>query len=82
MDGNETLENVTLSRILYTSEGFDVEGYICKPKDVSVKYPLILWNRGGDENNGKLDNFLCHGYTWRNCFHGVTWLLFGTVPQE
>ena len=59
--GNETLENVTLSKILYTSDGFDVEGYICKPKDLSVKYPLILWNRGGDEKEGKLDNFLAWG---------------------
>lgn len=58
---NETLENVLLSKILYNSEGYDVEGYICKPKDSSKKYPLILWNRGGDEDNGKLDNFLAWG---------------------
>ncbi|MCX6157699.1 MAG: prolyl oligopeptidase family serine peptidase [Ignavibacteriota bacterium] len=59
--GNETLENVSLSKIIYNSEGYDVEGFICKPKDSSVKYPLILWNRGGDEDNGKLDNFLAWG---------------------
>lgn len=59
--GNETLENVTLSKILYTSDGYDVQGYICKPTDLSVKYPLILWNRGGDENSGKLDDFLAWG---------------------
>ncbi len=59
--GDETLENVTLSKILYTSEGYDVEGYICKPSDFSIKYPLILWNRGGDETNGKLDDFLAWG---------------------
>ncbi len=59
--GNETLENVTLSRILYTSEGYNVGGYICKPKDDKLKYPLILWNRGGDEKSGKLDDFLAWG---------------------
>ncbi len=59
--GNETLENVSLSRILYSSEGYDVEGFICKPIDTSKKYPLILWNRGGDENSGRLDNFLAWG---------------------
>jgi len=58
---NETLENVTLSKILYTSDGYDVQGYICKPKDLSVKYPIILWNRGGDEKSGKLDDFLAWG---------------------
>ena len=59
--GNETLENVSLSKILYSSEGYDVEGFICKPIDNSKKYPLILWNRGGDENSGRLDNFLAWG---------------------
>jgi dipeptidyl aminopeptidase/acylaminoacyl peptidase len=59
--GDETLENVSLAKIIYTSDGYDVEGYICKPKDLSLKYPLILWNRGGDEKNGKLDNFLAWG---------------------
>jgi dipeptidyl aminopeptidase/acylaminoacyl peptidase len=59
--GNETLENVSLSKILYNSEGYDVEGFICKPKDTSKKYPLILWNRGGDEKSGRLDNFLAWG---------------------
>lgn len=59
--GNETLEDVTLSKILYTSDGYNVEGYICKPKENRIKYPLILWNRGGDEKNGKLDDFLAWG---------------------
>ena len=59
--GIDTLENVTLSKILYNSDGYEVEGYICKPKDLSKRYPLILWNRGGDENNGRLDDFLAWG---------------------
>jgi dipeptidyl aminopeptidase/acylaminoacyl peptidase len=59
--GIETLENVSLSKIIYTSEGYEVEGYICKPKDLSKRYPLILWNRGGDERSGRLDDFLAWG---------------------
>ena len=59
--GREVLNNVSVKKIIYNSDGYDVEGYIAEPKDNSMTYPLILWNRGGDEKNGLLDNFLATG---------------------
>ena len=59
--GNNAVDNVTLKKIIYNSDGYDVEGYIAEPNDKSKKYPLIIWNRGGDEKSGRLDNFLAAG---------------------
>lgn len=59
--GNDIVENVSVKRIIYNSDGYDVEGFIAEPKDKSKTYPLIIWNRGGDEKNGRLDSFLAAG---------------------
>ncbi len=59
--GNDIIDNVECSKIDYNSDGYIVEGYTAEPKDKSKKYPLILWNRGGDFKNGRLDNFLATG---------------------
>ncbi len=60
--GADVLYNVLISKVLYNSEGYFIEGYIAEPKDTeSKKYPIILWNRGGDEKSGKLDDFLATG---------------------
>ena len=58
----DVANNVIISRVLYNSEGYLVDGYIAEPKSSETKrYPLILWNRGGDEKNGRLDDFLASG---------------------
>lgn len=59
--GIEVLQNVTVKKIIYNSDGYDVEGYIAEPIDKTKTYPLIIWNRGGDEKSGRLDNFLAAG---------------------
>lgn len=60
--GADVLNNVNVSKVVYNSDGFLVEGYSAKPNDAGEKkYPLILWNRGGDEKSGKLDDFLASG---------------------
>lgn len=60
--GADVLNNVVVSKVLYNSDGYFVEGYIAEPKDSEdKKFPIILWNRGGDERNGKLDDFLATG---------------------
>ncbi len=59
--GNETADNTETYRILYHSEGYLVEGYMSKPKRSEGKLPLIVWNRGGDNEDGRLDDFLACG---------------------
>ncbi|MFA7361950.1 MAG: hypothetical protein WC139_13035, partial [Candidatus Kapaibacterium sp.] len=60
--GADVLNNVTVSKIVYNSDGYNVDGYIAEPNNSeSKKYPLILWNRGGDEKSGRLDDFLAAG---------------------
>lgn len=60
--GSDVLNNVVVSRVLYNSEGYFVEGYVAEPKDTEgKKFPIILWNRGGDAKSGRLDDFLATG---------------------
>jgi len=59
--GSKVLNDVSIEKISYTSDNFLVEGYIAKPKETNNKLPLIIWNRGGDKNNGRLDDFLAWG---------------------
>lgn len=56
--GRKPIDEVNYSLIEYNSDGYIVNGYIAEPKDASLKYPLVLWNRGGDNKRGRLDNFL------------------------
>jgi dipeptidyl aminopeptidase/acylaminoacyl peptidase len=42
-------------RLVYTSDGLNVVGYIWKPKDVQGKrLPLIVYSRGGNREGGRL----------------------------
>ncbi|MCE1164751.1 MAG: prolyl oligopeptidase family serine peptidase [Bacteroidetes bacterium] len=54
-DGTETF------RILYHSDGYLIDGYMSKPKEIEKKLPLIVWNRGGDQDDGRIDDFLACG---------------------
>jgi dipeptidyl aminopeptidase/acylaminoacyl peptidase len=59
--GEETASGVDLKRIYYLSDGREVEGFLAVPKIKKNKIPLIIWNRGGYKESGKLDNFLAYG---------------------
>ena len=59
--GKEVFDNTTVEKIDYLSDGLKVHGYIAYPNDQSKKYPCIIWNRGGYENNGVIDQFTARG---------------------
>lgn len=59
--GAQILNDISIEKISYISDNFLVEGYIAKPKEIINRLPLIIWNRGGDKNNGRLDDFLAWG---------------------
>ncbi len=59
--GKDISENTITSRIKYLSDGIEVEGYISKPLEFKSRLPVIIWNRGGNKNSGKIDDFLASG---------------------
>ena len=59
--GSDVLEKSVVEKIIYTSDGLKVSGYIAYPKDDSKKYPCIIWCRGGIGNAGAIDKFTARG---------------------
>jgi dipeptidyl aminopeptidase/acylaminoacyl peptidase len=59
--GEEMMNTTEVYNIKYESDGLEVKGYLAHPKDTSKKYPLIIWNRGGNLKNGYIDEFLARG---------------------
>lgn len=59
--GDSAVEDVSVYKIVYDSNGIEVDGYLAHPKDTSKKYPLIIWNRGGNHKAGLIDEFLAQG---------------------
>ncbi|MBS1516238.1 MAG: S9 family peptidase [Bacteroidetes bacterium] len=59
--GEEMINTTEVCNIKYDSDGLEVKGYLAHPKDTSKKYPLIIWNRGGNLKNGYIDEFLARG---------------------
>jgi dipeptidyl aminopeptidase/acylaminoacyl peptidase len=59
--GMEVFDNTTVEKIDYLSDRLKVHGYIAYPNDQSKKYPCVMWNRGGYENNGVIDQFSARG---------------------
>ncbi|MCX7610163.1 MAG: prolyl oligopeptidase family serine peptidase [Ignavibacterium sp.] len=59
--GEEVIENSTVEKITYLSDGLKVKGYIAYPKDVEKKYPCVIWCRGGIGNAGAIDSFNARG---------------------
>lgn len=59
--GKDISENTITSRIKYLLDGIEIEGYISKPLEFKSKLPVIIWNRGGNRNSGKIDDFLASG---------------------
>jgi len=59
--GSEVFDNTVVKKIIYDSEGLKVQGYLANPKNNSQKLPLIIWNRGGNRKDGRIDDFLARG---------------------
>ncbi len=51
------LTKVTTKTFFYTSDGLKVKGYMAYPKDTSQTYPVIIYNRGGNREFGKLNKY-------------------------
>lgn len=59
--GNEVLNDTIVKKITYTSDGHKVNGYFAHPVNTGIKYPLLIWNRGGSKKDGMIDKFLARG---------------------
>lgn len=62
--GNEVLNETVVKKIIYSSDGLNVNGYFAYPlyaENSNRKYPLIIWNRGGSRKDGMIDEFLAKG---------------------
>lgn len=51
----DVIENTIVERIVYASDNLKVTGYLAQPKQVG-QYPLLIWNRGGSNDYGALDD--------------------------
>ncbi|MDQ3020920.1 MAG: prolyl oligopeptidase family serine peptidase [Bacteroidota bacterium] len=59
--GIEVAEDTIVKKIIYESDGLEVSGFLAHPKNIIQKYPLIIWNRGGNCKEGMIDDFLAKG---------------------
>ena len=48
-------EKVEVNRMRYLSDGLEVVGFLVKPKGNGVKYPVIIFNRGGNREFDKIE---------------------------
>lgn len=55
-------------KITYLSDGLEVVGYLIKPKNIDGKLPVIIFNRGGNRDFGKItdDGAIRLGNLFRN----------------
>lgn len=52
-------------RLFYNSDGYEVEAFICEPAaDKKRKYPVIIYNRGGTGNYGKISESDFPDFYW------------------
>ncbi len=59
--GEDALNNTVVEKITYISDELKVKGYIAYPKDITNKYPCVIWNRGGIGDRGAIDPFTAKG---------------------
>lgn len=59
--GKETAFNVSVYSFYYDSDGREVKGFLAYPKKIQERLPVIIWNRGGSDKTGLIDNFLAKG---------------------
>ncbi len=51
------LNQVKIEKITYLSDGLKVVGYIASPKNTTEKLPCVIYNRGGNKEFGKLNEY-------------------------
>ncbi|MGV6829855.1 MAG: alpha/beta hydrolase family protein [Flavobacteriales bacterium] len=51
------LDDITMKTFFYESDGLKVKGYMAYPKDSNQKYPVIIYNRGGNREFGSLNKY-------------------------
>ncbi len=59
--GEDALNNTVVEKITYISDGLKVKGYIAYPRDITNKYPCVIWNRGGIGDRGAIGPFTAKG---------------------
>ena len=59
--GEKAFYKTIVKKIVYNSDELEVEGYLAYPEFITDKIPLIIWNRGGNRKDGKIDDFLAKG---------------------
>lgn len=59
--GKSVSEDVLTFSFTYNSDGNHVKGYLSHPANHEAKMPVIIWNRGGNDESGLLDDFLACG---------------------
>ena len=57
--GDGVVDTTIVEKISYLSDGLNVNGYIARPFEKGV-YPVLIWNRGGTEEHGALDDVRAH----------------------
>lgn len=59
--GKDVRDGTIVNKIIYESDGLEVNGYLAYPKNIKGKLPLIIWNRGGYRKDGRIDEFIARG---------------------
>lgn len=59
--GDSAADDVMVESMKYESGNRIVNGYLAKPRIITNDLPLIIWNRGGNRNEGAIDEFLANG---------------------
>lgn len=49
-------KDVEVYAITYLSDGLKVKGFIARPKELNGKAPVMIYNRGGNREYGKIDD--------------------------
>jgi len=47
-------DSVACSRLKYSSDGLSVAGFVYAPADTGAKHPVLIFNRGGNRDMGKI----------------------------
>ena len=55
---SEFKDKIDFHKIRYLSDGLEVVGFIFKPKNLNSKLPVLIFNRGGNREYGKLSSKL------------------------
>lgn len=63
------LDSLQISKIVYESDGLEVEGYIVMPKHID-KVPVVIFNRGGNRDYSNIDKQMLLDWIMTIARHG------------